>query len=109
MTSKIKSARQYLILYAERLEIIAPRMITSPTELRRFLKLHGYKRLRRNKRVLGTAWHTCGVIWINLRSHNNNWQLRHTIAHELIHMKYRIPHGKRFEEKITQVINNRVR
>lgn len=46
------------------------------------------------------------IIYININKHKNKNCLTTTIFHELVHVGWKMPHGKSFEKKIQTLMKN---
>lgn len=108
--NKQHKAEQYLLLYCQRMQISPmPRMITSLKDYRQFIRIElKQNRMPKLKRSLGRCFRRQNTIWIALRKHHSTVTLRHTIAHELVHLKHiSLPHGHRFNQIVMAVIGDR--
>ena len=104
MVSKIKATYIYAIRYSQYLGIPCPIIMTTKAELKKFVGQN--KRLPSIKKYYGKAWYNHNTIFINIRNHKNKWQLRDTVAHELLHLyNPKIPHGKKFNSLVKKIIS----
>jgi hypothetical protein len=73
---------------------------------RTFDKILGKK--TRWRYVLGRCSYTTNILLIDLEKRGNLKHARHTLVHELVHLRWqRKPHGQAFEDRIQEILKGK--
>lgn len=98
---------EYVDKYCKYLEIKKPDILYKALDAKRWcLEIHPEFRWGRCSYLGGVAWKSNNTIFLNLRLHYTLNELQETIAHELIHLRYKTRHGKWFSKKEKEVLKN---
>ena len=101
--------QKYFEVYCNRLGVPMPTVFWTKKDMRDWFHAKYPGRRVTGLNHLGMCYYKVAVIYINLRRHGGSSKhIRHTIAHELIHLKYRIPHGDRFYKLTMALISGRL-